>query len=177
MMNQIVALSLVLGCLNVPSFAGSKFIQPPAKARNDPQRANITSQEIAKSWFESLEENRFQDAQKLLDKDVLWENIPAISGVTDLIPWLGTYRGVDDALRGVGIWVKYAHLRSYQLRKLLVVGDTAIGLVHERGECIANGNMYDVDVAVILTINNGKITRYQTIWDPSPLVKAFEGSW
>jgi hypothetical protein len=41
----------------------------------------LTPREVAEVWFKSLEQNRIQDAQQLLDEGVVWENVPPTPGV------------------------------------------------------------------------------------------------
>jgi len=60
-----------------------------------PQPSNpADTREIATSWFRNLEQGKFDDALKLVDPDVIWDNIPPVPGVSDLAPWLGSYRGL-----------------------------------------------------------------------------------
>lgn len=177
MRTNAVVLALILGGLGVSVFASTRSAPESKRVSTEQHSAPLASREVAKAWFQCLEQNRFQDALGLLDKDILWVNIPVVPGITDVIPWIGTFHGADEALRGISIWSRYARLRSYQLRQLAVDGETAIGLVREQGECLSNGKVYEVDVAVVLTIVNGRIINYRTLWDPSPLLRAFGGSW
>jgi ketosteroid isomerase-like protein len=132
-----------------------------------------TSRQIAETWFSYLEQGNFAGARALLDDNVLWENIPSTAGVSDLAPWLGSYRGVEAALKSLEVWAAHARLLSFQLLRLIVDGSEAVGVVHEHGQCLANGNEYDVYVAENIRIEGGKITHYRTYWDISPLIKAF----
>lgn len=133
----------------------------------------LTPRRVAEAWFSNLEQNKFQEAQALLDEDVVWENIPSTPGVSDLVPWLGTYRGVAAVMKSIQLWAAHARLLSFNLQKLVVDGPEAIGIVHERNQCLANNNAYDVFVATNLTIEGGKVKHYRVIWDISPLIKAF----
>ncbi len=134
---------------------------------------SMTPRHVAEAWFSNLEQGNLKGAQALLDENVAWENIPATPGVSDLAPWLGSYQGVAAVLKSIDTWAAYARLLSYKLLRLLVDGPEAIGIVHEHAQCLANGNEYDVHVAINLTIEDGKITHYRTWWDMSPLIKAF----
>jgi ketosteroid isomerase-like protein len=133
----------------------------------------LTTRQVAEAWFASLEQNRLQDAAGLLAENVVWENIPSTPGISDLAPWLGTYRGVAAVLRSIDLWARQARLLSFKLLRLVVDGCEVVGIVHEHGECLANKNKYDVYVAENLTIEHGKITHYRVYWDISPLIKAF----
>ena len=133
----------------------------------------LSPRQVAEAWFSSLEQNRLEDAQALLDENVVWENIPATPGVSDLAPWLGTYRGVAAVMRSIDVWSKHARMLSFKLLRLVVDGPEAVGIVHEHAQCLANNNEYDVYVAENIRIEGGKITHYRVYWDISPLIKAF----
>jgi hypothetical protein len=66
-------------------------------------------------------------------------NIPVTPGVSDSVPWLGTYRGVPAVLRSLEVWAKHVRLLSFKLLRLMVDGPEAVGIVHEHGQCVANG--------------------------------------
>jgi ketosteroid isomerase-like protein len=134
---------------------------------------HLTPRQVAEAWFSSLEQNRLKDAQALLDENVVWENIPSTPGVSDLAPWLGTRQGVAAVLKSIEEWASYARLVSFKLLRLVVDGPEAVGIVHERAQCLANNNEYDVYPAENIRIEGGKITRYRVYWDISPLIKAF----
>src|SRR5271157_4957328 len=103
--------------------------------------------QVAEAWFSSLEQNRLQDAQALLDENVLWENIPSTPGVSDLAPWLGSYQGVAAVLKSIEVWAAHARMLSFKLLRLMVDGPEVVGIVHEHAQCLANSNEYDVYVA------------------------------
>ena len=120
-----------------------------------------------------MEQNKYREAQALLDENVLWENIPSTPGVSDLAPWLGSYRGLTAALKSVEVWAAHSRMLSFKLLRLSVDGPEAVGIIHEHAQCLANNNEYDVYVAENIRIKAGKITHYRVYWDISPLIKAF----
>jgi len=132
----------------------------------------LTPRQVAEAWFSNLEQGNVQDAQALLDENVVWENIPSTPGVSDLAPWLGTYHGVPAAMKSIEVWAKHARLLSFKLLRLIVDGPEAVGIVHEHGQILANNNVYDVYVAENIRIEAGKITHYRVYWDISPLIRA-----
>jgi ketosteroid isomerase-like protein len=132
----------------------------------------LTSRQVAEAWFSNLEQGNVQDAQSLLDENVVWENISSTPGVSDLAPWLGTYHGVPAAMKSIEVWAKHARLLSFKLLRLIVDGPEAVGIVHEHGQVLANNNEYDVYVAENIRIKGGKITHYRVYWDVSPIIKA-----
>src|SRR5215469_10166152 len=133
----------------------------------------LSPREVAEAWFSNLEQGNLNDAQALLDENVVWENIPSTPGVSDLAPWLGSYNGLSAVLKSFDVWAAYSRMLSFKLLQLMVDGQEAMGIVHEHAQCLANGNEYDLYVATNLRIEDGKIKRWKVYWDISPLIKAY----
>jgi ketosteroid isomerase-like protein len=129
--------------------------------------------EVATAWFQNLAEGKFDDALKLVDADVVWNNIPPTPGVSDLAPWLGSYRGLPAVLESFKVWSAHSRMLSFNLLNLVVDGDTAVGLVHEHAQALSKKNEYDLYVSTILRIADGKIKEWRVFWDPSPLIRAY----
>lgn len=134
---------------------------------------SATPKQVAEAWFSNLEQGKFQEALALVHEDVIWENVPPTPGVSDLAPWLGSYRGLPAVLKSFDVWAAYSRMLSFKLLNLVVDGAQAIGIVHEHAQCLANKNEYDLYVATHLTIEAGKIKRWKVYWDVSPLIKAY----
>ncbi len=132
-----------------------------------------TTREVAHQWFTNLEQGKFEEALSLVHEDVLWENIPPTPGVSDLAPWLGSYRGLPDVKDSFDVWSRYSQMLSFKPLDVIVEGDRALGIVHEHAQCLANQNEYDLYVATYLRIADGKIVHWKVYWDPSPLIRAY----
>jgi len=143
---------------------------PPAPALGT---AKLTPRRVAESWFSNMEQGKFQDALRLVDENVVWENILPTPGVSDLAPWLGSYNGLPAVLKSFDVWAAHSRMLSFKLLQLMVDGQEAMGIVHEHAQCLANGNEYDLYVATNLRIEDGKIKRWRVYWDISPLIKAY----
>lgn len=132
------------------------------------------TREIATSWFRNLEQGKFDDALKLVDPDVIWDNIPPVPGVSDLAPWLGSYRGLPAVLRSFDVWSAHSRMLAFRpLGEPMIDGDRAMCVVHEHAQCIANQNEYDLYVATFLRVRNRLIVEWRVFWDISPLVRAY----
>ncbi|MDC7786624.1 muconolactone Delta-isomerase family protein [Rhodoplanes sp. TEM] len=150
----------------------ARFPQPgqPLPAPVDP----AATRTVATAWFHNMQIGRSDDAIALLDPDVTWDNVPPVPSVSDLAPWLGSYRGVPDVLASFGVWAAHSRMLSFTLQgDVMVDGERAVGIVHEHAQCIANGNEYDLQVATFLTVRNRKIVGWRVCWDVSPLVRAY----
>ncbi|MBK5960547.1 hypothetical protein CCR97_20435 [Rhodoplanes elegans] len=142
----------------------------PAPGSVDP----AATREIAAAWFENLSAGRSEEALKLVHPDVIWDNVPPVPGVTDLAPWLGSYRGLPAVLKSFEVWAAHSRMLSFALLgDIMVDGARAVGIVHEHAQCIANGNEYDLQVATFLTVRDRRIVEWRVNWDVSPLVRAY----
>jgi ketosteroid isomerase-like protein len=156
------------GVSPAPAFGRTRSGPSPTEGRRP-----MTTRQVAEGWFSNLQQGKLAEAQALLDEDVLWENVPLTPGVSDLAPWLGTYRGVPAVMKSIDVWSKHARLLSFELLRLIVDGPEAVGIVREHAQCVANDNDYVVHAAENIRVEGGRITHYRVYWDVSPLIKAF----
>ncbi len=133
----------------------------------------LTVKEVAELWFHSLQKGEFDKALSLIHNDVTWENIAPVEGITDIAPWLGSYKGLDDVKKSFDVWAQYSEMLSFVPGDIHISADNAVSIVHEHARCLANGNEYDLYVSTHLKIQGGKIIQWKVFWDPSPLVSAY----
>ena len=150
----------------------AKFPNPPSSSTL-PEVSPDATRLVATSWFDNLSKGNFPAATSFIDDDVIWDNIPPTPGVSDLAPWLGSYRGKDAVLKSFDVWGAHSRMLAMDLQQLIVENENALGIVHEHAQCIANGNEYDLYVATHLQVGGGKIVHWQVYWDPSPLIRAY----
>jgi ketosteroid isomerase-like protein len=146
---------------------------PPGSSGKPVPAPMLTPRQVAEAWFSNMQQGKFQDALALVDEEVVWENIPPTPGVSDLAPWLGSYKGLPAVLKSFDVWAAHSRMLSFNLLQLMVDGQEAMGIVHEHAQCLANNNEYDLYVATNLHIEDGKIKRWKVYWDISPLIKAY----
>ena len=91
---------------------------------------------------------------------MVWDNIPPVPGVSDLAPWLGSYRGLPAVLRSFDVWSAHSRMLAFRpLGEPMIDGDRAMCVVHEHAQCIANQNEYDLYVATFLRVRNRQRLR------------------
>lgn len=155
----------------------AKFPQPGAAtpALPTPPRASTAdTRAVATAWFQNMHDGKSDDALALVHPDVIWDNVPPVPGVSDLAPWLGSYRGLPSVLKSFEVWAAHSKMLSFTLLGDLVCeGERAVGIVHEHAQCLANGNEYDLQVATFLTVRDRKIVEWRVCWDVSPLIRAY----
>lgn len=147
---------------NPPALIAPKAVDP------------VVTRRVAESWFRNLQQGTFDEALKLVDHDISWDNIAPTPGVSDLAPWLGSYRGLPAVLKSFDVWGAHSKMLSAEvLGDLMVDGEWALAVVHEHAQCLANRNEYDLYVATRLRVRDGRIVEWRVFWDPSPLIRAY----
>jgi muconolactone D-isomerase len=152
--------------------------QPQLAVPSAPAAAAVAStRAVAEGWFGNLQRGDFGEALKLVDPDVAWDNIPPTPGVSDVAPWLGSYRGLPAVLKSFDVWAAHSKMLSATvLGDLIVDGEWALAIVHEHAQCLANSNEYDLQVATRLRVSGGRIKEWRVFWDPSPLIRAYRNA-
>lgn len=135
--------------------------------------ADVTRQ-VANVWFNGMQSGSFDEGLKLVDPNVVWDNIPPTPGISDLAPWLGSYRGLPAVLKSFEVWGAYSKmLDAHIVGPIAVDGEWAVAIMHEHAQCLANKVEYDLYVSTHLRVNDGKIVEWRVFWDPSPLIEAY----
>jgi ankyrin repeat protein/ketosteroid isomerase-like protein len=132
-----------------------------------------TSEQIATQWFAALDRGDINGAMALLAPDIEWVNLPKIPGISDIIPWLGTCHGVQEVLASFRTRDAVAEVQLFKPGKLVVQGDQAFGTVHDVSLIKATGAKFDIEFATWMQIQNGKIVKWKSYCDPSPIIAAF----
>ncbi|MBW4572630.1 MAG: ankyrin repeat domain-containing protein [Tolypothrix carrinoi HA7290-LM1] len=131
--------------------------------------------EVAKRWFNALAQGDVETALNCLANDVEWFNYTIIPGFNDIMPWIGTYHGVEQVVETFKIFTGLVEVKFEELVKLAVQGEEAAGVIHERSLVKATGLEFEIEFVQWLTIRNGKIVRWKSYTDPSSIVRALRG--
>jgi ketosteroid isomerase-like protein len=134
--------------------------------------AAASTRGVATAWFGNMASGNFD--MTLISDDVVWDNISPVPGLSDVAPWLGSYRGLPAVLKSFAVWgSRSSMIKATLLAEPLIDGERAVCIVHERAKCLANGVEYDLYVSTHLRVQGGKITEWRVFWDPSPLIDAY----
>ena len=131
------------------------------------------TQEVCGRWFGALARHDGAAALSVLADDVLWINGPGVKGLSDIIPWLGIYRGREAVIGTFKIWGELSEVKEFELKDLFVKGDQALALVHEKALIKPTGKYYDMEFIQRITVKDGHIVRWQSYWDTCLGVAAF----
>jgi len=134
-----------------------------------------TTRSVAEQWFRALRSGHGEEALSCLDKDVVWINNPPEAGLSDIIPWLGEYRGIEAVRKTFAVWAERAEVRSFELRKLVIDGDEALGVVHEVAEVKATALCYDIEFIQRFRVGDSKIVFWTSYWDTVKGIVPFRG--
>lgn len=134
------------------------------------------TKEVAQRWFDALDSGDMQTALSCLADDIEWVNLPKIPGVSDIIPWIGTAHGITEVLKQFSTRNGVVEVKVFKPVDLVVEGDVAVGTVHDISTVLATGLDFEIQFASWMTIRDGKIVKWKSYCDPSPIIAAFKGN-
>lgn len=143
---------------------------------SDDMATGDTTQEVARRWFDALLKGDIDAAAACLDDDVEWINYKVVPGYNDVMPWIGTYRGPKQVFETFKIFTDLVSVQKEELVRLVVEGEEAAGVIHETSVVKETGCSFEIEFVQWLTIRHGKIVRWKSYTDPSPILAAFAGS-
>ncbi|MFQ4142637.1 ankyrin repeat domain-containing protein [Chlorogloeopsis sp. ULAP02] len=133
------------------------------------------TQKIAEKWFQALDRADYETAMSCLADDIEWINLQPVKGVSDIIPWIGTSHGVAEVTQSFQARDRIADVKVFKPVDLVVQGDQAFGTVHDITTVKATGLTFDITFATWMQIQNGKIVKWKSYCDPSPIIAALRG--
>lgn len=129
----------------------------------------------AERWFSSLKAGRGQDALACLANDIVWVNNPPDKGLSDIVPWLGEFHGIDAVKQSFVIWGQLSEVKNFELRKLVVDGDEVFAVVHEVATIKATGLNYDIEFIQRFRVKDDRIVFWKSYWDTVKGIIPFRG--
>jgi len=136
---------------------------------------NVT-REVAEGWFKALTTGDIATALEFLDPAVEFINYIPIPGYNTDMPWIGTYRGRDEVLASFKVFVGVCEIQSEELVSLAVDGDEAFGVLLEHSTVRDTHIPFEIEFIQRLIVREGKIVRWQSYTDPSPIIRAIRGA-
>ncbi len=133
------------------------------------------TQKVAQKWFDALERADNETAMSCLADHIEWINIQPVEGVSDIIPWIGTSHGIAEVTQSFQTRDGVAEVKLFKPVDLVVQGDKAFGTVHDITTVKATGLTFDITFATWMQVSRGKIVKWKSYCDPSPIIAAFRG--
>lgn len=135
--------------------------------------ASRSTADVAREWFAKLTSGDGPGALALLADDVEFINYTPVPGYNTDMPWIGTYRGREAAAASLAVFLEAVEVQKEELVGLAVDGDSAAGVVHEVSVVRATGLRFEIEFVQWLTIRDGRIVRWKSYTDPSPIIRAY----
>jgi uncharacterized protein len=132
------------------------------------------TRKVANSWFNAVSSGDISTAMSCLADDVEWINYTVVPGYNDIMPWIGTYHGVDAVIETFKVFTSLSEVQHEQLQNLAVDGEEAAGVVHEISLVRETNLTFEIEFVQWLTVRNGKIVRWKSYTDPSTIIRALE---
>ena len=134
------------------------------------------TKQVAENWFGALDRGDMNAAIACMADDIEWENLPKIPGVSDIIPWIGTAHGIPEVLKQFSTRDGVIEVKRFKPLDLIVEGNVAVGTVHDISTVLATGLDFEIRFATWMEIVDGKIKKWKSYCDPSPIIAAFRGN-
>ncbi|KIZ16593.1 nuclear transport factor 2 family protein [Streptomyces natalensis] len=134
-----------------------------------------TTRETATGWFSALTSGDADRALGYLADDIEWVNYTPVPGYNDRMPWIGTYHGPAAVLDSLKVFLDMVDVGTEKLVDLIVEGDQAIGILHEKSVVKETGQAFEIEFIQHLTVRDGKIVRWKSYTDPSQILRAIDG--
>lgn len=133
-----------------------------------------TPREVAEQWFNGVKSGNTEMVMDSLSDDVEWINMQPVEGVSDILPWTGTYQGKEGFGKAFGVYLSVVDVKLNEPQVLIAEGDQAAVKIHEIGTCKETGRDFEINFVIWMEIARGKIIRFKSYTDPSPILAAFK---
>jgi uncharacterized protein len=130
---------------------------------------------VAERWFSALKAGNGEQALSCLDENIVWINNPGEKGLSDIVPWLGEYHGLQAVIGSFVIWGRLSAVQLFELRELVINGDEVFAVVHEVATIKATGLNYDIEFIQRFRVANEKIVFWKSYWDTVKGIIPFRG--
>ncbi|MEI6705815.1 MAG: nuclear transport factor 2 family protein [Methylococcales bacterium] len=127
---------------------------------------------VAHKWFDALSRGDAEVIASCLDENVEFINYTKIEGMNDVMPWIGTYHGIENVMKSLQTFLGVADVKLEELVALIVNGENAVGIVHEISTIKATQKDFEIEFIQCLKIQSGKIVRWKSYTDPSSIILA-----
>ncbi|MGK5551217.1 nuclear transport factor 2 family protein [Actinomadura kijaniata] len=130
---------------------------------------------VAQRWFDALTSGDFAGAMDCLAPDVEWINYTPVPGYNTDMTWIGTDHGRQQVIERFQTFTANVQPQRVELVRLLIEDDQAAGVVHEESVVTSTGLPFTIEFVQWLTVADGKIVRWKSYSDPSPIIRALRG--
>jgi ketosteroid isomerase-like protein len=126
---------------------------------------------LVKQTYECFLRGDIESLLKLYAADVRWE----IYGPTS-VPTTGTRNGLAEVRQFFAIVNDSLEVQSFEPQEFIAQGDQVAVLGHYNWKAKPTGRPFAANWVHVITLSNGKITRFREYTDTAAAVEAFTGS-
>jgi len=130
--------------------------------------------DLAEKWFHALVSKDWDELFSYMDENIRWENCKVVEGITDVIPWLGTYQGKYEVEKSFEIYGKLSETENFDVNEIYVDGNVILVHGYETNRVIETDTIYHADVIYQMKQEGNKIVEWKAFWDTAEAVAAFK---
>jgi ketosteroid isomerase-like protein len=123
---------------------------------------------VVQDAYAAFKRGDIQSVINACANDVEW-----ISPGQGILPTGGTYRGQAEVGRFFGLVGQNLDFTAFEPRTYVAQGDTVVGLGSYRAKVKETGKFAEAEFAMVFTIRDGKITRFQEYTDTAAIAPAY----
>jgi ketosteroid isomerase-like protein len=90
---------------------------------------------------------------------------------TELLPWGGTYQGTQGLLGFFTSLLSHVDSRV-EVEEYIEAGERVVAIGYTRGQVTKSGRPFDVRLAHVWTVKDGKLTRFEPYIDTPKMLEA-----
>jgi ketosteroid isomerase-like protein len=94
---------------------------------------------------------------------------------TDLLPWGGSYRGIEGAQASLGKLLAQIDSKV-EVEEMISAGDRVVVIGRTRGTARASGVAFDVRAVHVWRVEEGRIVRFEAYIDTPGMLLALRGT-
>ena len=127
--------------------------------------------ELVQQGYKLFSQGDIPGVLKLMSPNVAWV-LPKVENV----PFMGSFQGVEGVAQFFGALSGAIDLLDYEPREFIAQGNKVVVLGGNRYRVKGQKDEYDEKWVDVLTVENGKITRYEQYGNTAQLERAFKSA-
>ena len=133
--------------------------------------AQHTPRQVVDALFAAMQRGDRDEILALLSENVEWW----VAGPPE-IPYAGTFRGHDDVAHFFAMFNDSIDYESWEAREFIAERETVVVVGDERWRAKSSGYLVDNPWVLVITVREGKITRFRAYEDTAAAKDAFLAS-
>ena len=124
---------------------------------------------IQNNVYANFETGNIPALMEVLDENISWVH----HGSRELIPFAGEWQGVEGAGQMLQTFAETVEPVFMNVKDIVASGDKVVVQINESYKVKATGKAYVTEVVHIWTVQEGKVTRFDELYDSAAIAEAF----